>query len=161
MDSDLRQTLLAIARMMAEARDPWWVIASAAMALHGAAPITVADVDLLTSVGDAERLLDTLGIAPSPSEGTPRFRSAIFARLAIAPVPIELMADFHIHSGGAWRPLVPATRIPIALGDAILPVPSIAELIAHCRLFDRPKDKARAALLQRLETEESIRPPSA
>jgi hypothetical protein len=161
MESDLRQTLLIVAETMRDARDPWWVIASAAMALHGVTPIEVADVDVLASVRDAARVLATLRLPTPPASGTDRFRSTIFARLDIAPVPIELMAGFHVRDGATWRPILPETRILITLGDTALPVPSVAELIAHCALFGRPKDKARAALLQQWETERAIRSPSA
>ena len=46
--SDLLETLVTTADAMPDAQDPWWVISSAAVALHGLAPIEVGDVDLLT-----------------------------------------------------------------------------------------------------------------
>jgi hypothetical protein len=150
MDPALRQTLLTVAALMRDAHDEWWIIASAAMTLHGAAPIEVADVDLLLSERDGHALLGALGLSFAPPIGTDRFRSALFARWGGAPVPVEIMAGFHVRSGDDWRPVVPTTRIAIRLDDVTLFVPSIEELIAHCRLYGRPKDARRAAILQRL-----------
>ena len=149
---DLRATLIGLAAVMADARDPWWIIASAAMALHGA-PVEVGDVDLLASERDARTLLARLDIANASAPGTDRFRSAIFARCDALPVPVEIMADFHVRGPDGWQPLAPRSRVMIAVEDARLPVPSVAELIDHCRCFGRPKDAERAALLQRLAAE--------
>ncbi|MDH7639857.1 hypothetical protein [Sphingomonas oryzagri] len=144
---------------MASARDSWWIIASAAAVLHGA-DIDVSDVDLLVSPRDGEALLAGLGDlgAPAPSD---RFRSDLFGRWDGPPLPVDIMAGFHALGSAGWQPIWPATRIAIPLGDAILFVPDIPELIAHCRLFGRPKDLARAAILQRLGNEADMRPRTA
>jgi hypothetical protein len=156
MDRALRSTLLTVAEAMASAHDSWWIIASAAAVLHGA-DIEVADVDLLVSARDGEALLARIGPtdAPNPSD---RFRSDLFGRWTTPPLPVDIMAGFHALASDGWRPVLPATRIGIPLGDATLHVPSIAELIEHCRLFGRPKDIARAAILQRLRHEADMRP---
>lgn len=150
LSGDLHESLLRVADAMRAAGDPWWVIASAAMALHGAHPIEVADIDLLTSERDAERLIAALGIAPEPPGGTPLFRSALFARWTDPPVPVEIMAGFQVHTPQGWHSVRPATRIAHMLGGRALFIPSAEEVLDHCRLFDRPKDRERAALMQRL-----------
>jgi hypothetical protein len=152
--------LIAVAEAMRPARDPWWIIASSAMALHGA-PVEVADVDLLTSVDDARTLAESLGLPIDPTTGTERFRSDIFACWSGPPLPVEIMAGFRVRTAGGWQAILPATRIARSLGSAILYVPAIDELIAHCALFDRPKDRARAAILQRYGHEADIQPHSA
>ena len=43
----LRAALIEVAAIMAPARHDWWVIASAALALHGADPGPVRDIDVL------------------------------------------------------------------------------------------------------------------
>jgi hypothetical protein len=149
MSPALVASLEALPAMMAEARDPWWVIASAAMALHGAA-VSVADIDLLTSDRDGRHLADRHDFRPLAAAPSPRFRSSIFARHLATPVPIELMAGFHIHRDGGWHPLRPTARLFLPAGRARIPVPSVAELIEHCGWFGRPKDAQRAAILQRL-----------
>lgn len=159
MDAKLRETLPTVAGAMAPSRDSWWIIASAAAALHGA-ETSVSDVDLLVSPRDGEALLARLGTvgAPTPSD---RFRSDLFGRWEAPPLPIDIMAGFHALGHDGWQPVLPATRVAIPLGDATLFVPDIPELIAHCRLFGRPKDIARAAILQRLSNEADMRPRTA
>jgi len=127
--------------------------------LHGA-DISVHDVDLLVSRRDGAALLARLGPtrAPSPSD---RFRSDLFGCWTGAPLPVDIMAGFQALGSDGWREIRPASRIAIPLGDTTLPVPSIPELIAHCHLFGRPKDLARAAILQRLGHDPAMRPRSA
>ncbi|WP_019831226.1 hypothetical protein [Sphingomonas sp. PR090111-T3T-6A] len=148
----LTETLRRVASAMEGARDPWWIIASAAMALHGARPIEVADVDLLTSERDTETLLATLRISPLPGGGSDRFRSRIFARWEAPPVPVEIMAGFEVLTPEGWQFVRPLGRLPKQLGNMTLFVPPVDELLAHCRLFGRPKDEQRATILQRLES---------
>jgi hypothetical protein len=159
MGAELRDTLLMVADAMALAQAPWWIIASAAAALHGA-EMQVADVDLLVGMADGEALLARLGLSsdPRPSE---RFRSDLFARWTAPPLPVEIMAGFHVLDGAEWRPVCPATRIVRRLGHTTLYAPSVAELIEHGLLFGRPKDLARATILQRLQDEAGMQPPSA
>jgi hypothetical protein len=126
---------------MAGARDPWWVIGSAAMALHGA-PVEAADIDLLVSVGDAERLF-ALAAGP-PSD---RFRSARFGTFQAGTMTVEVMAGFELFVGGAWHDVRPPTREALRVGDAWLYTPGVQGLIDLCRAFDRPKDRERTALL--------------
>eukprot|EP01042_Synura_sphagnicola_P034499 gene34499-44255_t len=57
LPAPLIETLASVAAIMETAQEPWWIIASAAAALHGAKPITVADVDVLLSVEDIGRIL--------------------------------------------------------------------------------------------------------
>ena len=64
LSADLRQTLVMTADAMRHARDPWWVISSAAVALHGVTPIEVGDVDVLMSAADAQWAMDRLGVVP-------------------------------------------------------------------------------------------------
>lgn len=146
----LRESLVRVADAMATARDPWWIIASAAMALHGAHPLRVADIDLLASEHDAAALIAALALRPDMSGGTPRFRSALFARWLAPPLPVEIMASFEVHAPDGWQTVRPATRHRIMLDGRSLFVPSADELIAHCRLFGRPKDEQRATILQRI-----------
>jgi hypothetical protein len=159
MEARLRETLLAVAGAMASARDSWWIIASAAAVLHGA-DINVSDVDLLVSPRDGEALLARLGPTggPTPSD---RFRSDLFGRWDDLSLPVDIMAGFHALGSAGWQPIWPTTRVAIPLGDTRLFVPEIPELVAHCRLFGRPKDIARAAILQRLGNEADMRPRTA
>lgn len=128
----------------AAARDPWWIIGSAAMALHGVTGLEVGDIDLLMSRRDADALLRSRGVDPAPGEAGGRFRSDVFGRWSAGGFVIETMGGFHVDG----VELVPRSRIEAAG----LFVPSVAELIAMCELFGRPKDAERAARLRELRT---------
>ena len=147
---DLCETLCAIGKVLSDASDPWWVIASAAAALHGARPITVRDVDVLLSENDARRVLPSLGLAVEPGPDHPRFRSAVFAAWSAHSLPVEFMAGFCRKDGNAWVRVQPVTRVPIAVVNGVIHVPQRQELEAMFVSFGRPKDHERAALLRAL-----------
>ncbi len=144
---DLRATLEGVAAALASARDPWWVIGSAAVALHLDAALDVADVDVLLSLADARRLLPRLGLAPGPGAPHPRFRSSLFATWRAHPLPVEFMADLRLHDGVQWRQVRLDSRTTYQVGEAEVPVPSRSELTRLLHQFGRPKDLVRAALL--------------
>ncbi|WP_147276284.1 hypothetical protein [Sphingomonas aracearum] len=142
--------MTAVGRIMAGACDPWWVIASAAVALHGADPGHVADVDVLLSVADARRILPAIGVELQGGSAHPAFRSSIFGRWTGTALPVEFMADFHHRSDGAWLPVRPATRQSVEVEGAMVFVPEKGELQAMLTAFGRPKDMARARSLAAL-----------
>ncbi|MEA3060603.1 MAG: hypothetical protein QOJ94_384 [Sphingomonadales bacterium] len=110
------------------------------MALHGVAGLEVGDVDLLMSRRDAAALLRSKGVEPAPGEAGGRFHSDVFGRWGAGAYVVETMGGFHVDG----RELVPETRI--ASGGLF--VPSVAELVAMCELFGRPKDAERARRLR-------------
>ncbi len=84
----LIETIAALGHMLEDAHQPWWIISSAAAAIHGAYPINVGDVDVLLGLNDAEHLFARLDIAPEPpatirasdprcSRAGPRCRSSL------------------------------------------------------------------------------------
>jgi hypothetical protein len=147
MDSNLIASLQAAGMVMHAALDPWWVIASAAVALHGADPGSVADIDILLSVDDAKRILPTIGVAPSPGSAHADFSSTIFGTWRGVALPVEFMADFCHRSGTGWVPVQPLTRQRIDVDGVALFVPDRAELRHLLESFGRPKDIARARAL--------------
>ena len=146
----LAAALDVVAEGCAGLADPWWVFGSAGMALVGVPGLTPPDVDLIVSERDARTLLQRWDAAPLEAAASPLFRSAIFAKAQVAPLPIEIMAGFEAFSGGAWSPVIPATRQAIDWKGRYLFTPSAAEQAAICRRFGRPKDLARVALLDAL-----------
>lgn len=136
----LSTTLAQITHAMAGACEPWWIIGSAAVVLHGAETL-VADVDVLCGEADARALIAALGGAVLASDDDPVFRSAVFGRCAATPLPVEVMARLTVRGA----PVRLATREWIG-GVA---VPSRVELAALLRIFGREKDLTRAALLTR------------
>ncbi len=141
---------LAEAAARAGMRDPWWVFGGAAMVLVGLRDWRAPDIDVLTSPGDARRLLAALEaeLVADPGEG--QFRSRVYGRTQGEAVPIEVMADLEIRTGPDWAPVVFETRVPVAAGPHIVHIPAVAEQIAMARRFGRPKDLSRADALERL-----------
>ncbi len=146
LSADLRQTLVMTADALAGAQDPWWVVSSAAVALHGVAPIEVGDVDVLMSVADAQRAMDQLGVVPIEDGASALFRSTLFTRWEMPPLVVEIMAGFHIATGSGWTEVLPRTRVPIFVDERVVYVPDRAELAEMLRLFGRPKDLERVRL---------------
>lgn len=134
--------LAQVAAALHSARDPWWVIGSAAVRLHGG-DTSVADIDVLVSARDAERLLEAWPGEATIGGASAQFRSHPFARLDGAALPVELMADLELCTADGWQPVRPLTRV--ARGGVF--VPDREELRAILRAFGREKDLARAALL--------------
>ncbi len=142
----LAQTLTRIAGIADQFTDDWWIIGSAAAALSGAEIATVNDVDLLLGEADARRLLDLwAGEAPRPAAPDAQFRSAVFARFEMFPLPIEAFGGFEMRVRGRWRAISPLTRI--AQGPVF--TPSVAEQIVFLETMDRAKDAPRIAALKR------------
>ncbi|HEY9236653.1 MAG TPA: hypothetical protein VIP08_16640 [Phenylobacterium sp.] len=139
-----------VAEGCADLQDPWWVFGSAGMALAGVPGLSPPDVDLIVSERDARALMARWGAEPVAAAPSPLFRSKIFAKALLADLPVEIMAGFECFSGGAWAPVLPATRQEIAWKGAALYTPSAAEQAQICRRFGRDKDLARAGLLEAL-----------
>lgn len=147
----LAASLEAVAAVMKAAHDPWWIIASAAVALHGADPGRVGDVDVLLGIEDAMRILPTIGVTAERGSAHPDFRSAIFGVWRAAPLAIEFMAGFSYRDGAGWQPVRPESRECIDVRGAMLFVPSRTELRDLLRAFGRPKDIERARRLAVLQ----------
>ena len=150
LDPRLLTTLERLAPFTSELADRWWLFGSAAMALHGARPLALGDVDLLVSRTDASALLDRLGLPLAPGTTSDRFRSEIFACWREPPLAVEILAGFHVRVSEVWQEVRPNTRRSIQLPFGTLWVPDVPELIAMCRLFGRPKDFERIRLLEAL-----------
>lgn len=140
-------SLKAIGPIMAQAHDPWWIIASAAVALHGADAGHVSDVDVLLSIADARRILPGIGIAPRAGSAHAAFRSSIFGTWSDTALPVEFMAGFERLSGTQWFPVLPVTRQAVRVESGVVFVPEKTELEAMLIAFGRPKDLERARKL--------------
>jgi hypothetical protein len=147
---DLDATLDILAAECAGLQDAWWVFGSAAMALVGVPGLTPPDVDLIVSERDARRLIEAWSARVETGAASPTFRSHIFAKAQVAPLPIEIMAGFEVRHDGAWSAVIPATRLAVErLGGTVF-IPNVAEQAQICRRFGRPKDLARLAVLNAL-----------
>jgi len=144
----LADTLAMVAEAASGAMEPWWIIGSAAVVLHGRAVPHVKDVDLLMSAGDAEVLLRRVGAQPGRGEADERFRSTVFGCWTGPPIPIEVFGGFSVAVAGRWRDVFLSTRESVSVGGARVFVPSVEELVRLLHSFGRPKDLERAQLLQ-------------
>lgn len=149
---ELRAALVEVVpQLHAHCRQPWWVIGSAAVALAGA-EVEVADIDVLTSRDDAERLAALWHELREPAyepAGADRFRSQ-FARFRFAGMPVEVMGGLELHGIEGWQPVqVRETQVVVVDGIAVH-IPARAEQIRLLHAFGRAKDFRRAALLQAL-----------
>lgn len=150
LTDDLIATLDIVASAAAGLRDPWWIFGGAAMALAGLDESHVPDVDIMASPRDARALIDVLHgrIVQDPGEGL--FRSEVFGRVLTTPVPLEVMANMDVRAGGDWTRIAFHSRVRVDIGEAVVFTPAVAEQIATCRLFGRPKDMERATRLEPL-----------
>ncbi len=149
----LRETLVAAVPDLHDGcRNSWVVIGSAAALLIGA-DVRVADIDVLTSVRDAEALSDRWQhrhdgtFEPSDAK---RFRSC-FARYAFPGLPLEIMGGLEVFVAGVWQSVRIDELEKIDAWGMTIPVPSLAEQIRVMNFFGRPKDYRRVAALHALD----------
>jgi hypothetical protein len=133
--------------IVADAEDDWWIIGSAAVALHGANVAKVRDVDLLMSARDSRQLLERVGGKPREAQPSAQFRSEVFGTWYDPPLPIEVMGEFSLNTADGWRRVIPETREERRIEGQDFYVPSVGELKELLRSFGRPKDLERALLL--------------
>jgi len=145
---DINATLKACAAHLQSAADPWWVIGSTAVALHGTDPGPINDIDLLVSVDDAKTFAKIWQCPNTSNSGSDRFRSQILLKPGIGQFPVEVMAGLQFMRLGQWNLLAPKTRQEIRFGPTRLFAPERTELIAILRSFGRKKDIRRAKLMQ-------------
>jgi len=152
MNDPLQQTLQeALPDLQRLCADPWVLIGSAAARLVGA-DVGVADIDVLTSSADADRLVDHWRARRESQfepTGAERFRSR-FARFRFAGLPLEVMGGLQLHDTREWVPVLAGETMLVAFGGMWIPVPRVAEQIRILESFGRPKDLQRAVLLRAL-----------
>ena len=144
-----RAALTVVAETLADAEDDWWLVGGAAVALQGL-DIAIADIDVLMSRRDIERVIARLGIAPVQGVTTECIRSEIWARWTPLSIDVDLMTGLQVRTGECWTPVMPATRQAVDVDGRMLYVPGRPELIDILRLFGRPKDLERAEGLVRI-----------
>ncbi|QRN55907.1 hypothetical protein ISN74_12420 [Dyella caseinilytica] len=148
----LDQAIAAAVPLLHEhCRDAWVVIGSAAAALAGA-NVEVGDLDLLTSVDDAEGLIalwhERLDGVYEPAAGD-RFRSR-FARFRFPGMPVEVMGGLELRETAGWQPIRVDEIVHVNCAGIPVPIPAAAEQIHILERFGRPKDLQRAELLRAL-----------
>lgn len=149
MTHPLADTLAMVSEAASGAKDPWWLIGSAAVVLHGRDLGHVKDVDLMMSAADADAILKRVGERPRDGKPNDRFRSLVFGVWSAPPIPVEVMGGFSVATPEGWRDVSLVTRETVTVVGRPVYVPSAEELIRLLHSFGRPKDLERADLLQR------------
>jgi len=127
--------------------DDWWVIGSAAVALHGGQVGHLKDIDVLMSARDADALIKQVGATRGEPDRSEQFRSQVFGVWNAPPVPVEVFGGFRLATDDGWKDVAFSSREAVKIGAATLFIPSKSDLIAVLHTFGRPKDLGRAALL--------------
>jgi hypothetical protein len=146
--------IAAIPDLHRHCRDPWTLIGSAAARLAGA-DVAVADLDVLTSVRDADALIEHWRArqdetwVPASAE---RFRSR-FARFLFPGLPVEVMGGLGLCGERGWAPVRIGEVVTVDVAGFAVTIPTVAEQIRVLERFGRPKDLQRAALLKSLSRE--------
>lgn len=133
---------------MAHAKQPWWIIGSAAVAIHLQKDIGVNDIDVLLTRDDARGIRTHLNIADASLPPHPLFRSSLFFTSHGDHLPIEFMADFALFENGVWAPVICTSRQAVLIGGHPIWVPEVQELAALLKRFGREKDVQRLRLLR-------------
>ena len=148
MSPELVRSAELIARVMPAGSD-WWIIGSAALALGGI-DVTPGDIDVFAASDVIETARRTLGVAARPSSSELFRSSPYFQVRPEGGLEIDFMGALEVRSASEWIGLHIESRISVTIGSATLFVPSLEEQVAILRLFGRPKDLARAALISAL-----------
>lgn len=148
----LRRTLAAcVPDLQRCCVDPWVLIGSAAAWLAGA-DVTVADVDVLTSVRDARSLIDHWRarlLATEAAKDGERFRSH-FARFDF-PLAVEVMGGLELASPGGWNAVRAEAIETVTIDGLSVPIPTLAAQVRLLDSFGRPKDRERMERLKHFE----------
>ena len=157
MDEALRDALAAVVPDLHRCcRDPWTLIGSAAARLVGA-DVSVADLDVLTSIRDADVLAgewQTRRDDVHVPGGSERFRSR-YARFHFPGLPVEVMGGLELFGENGWAPVQVGETDTVDMDGMAVTIPTIVEQFRIMESFGRPKDLRRAALLKPLCEERS------
>ncbi len=141
-------SIIRLAAFLEDTSDPWWILGSAAVALSGVNPGGVRDIDVLVSLQDARRLMETKALPNEVDGGGALFRSEIFLRPEIGDVPVEIMANYVIREEGGWWPVKLQTREAVSVCGTTVYVPELGEQAMLLQRLGRPKDLRRLACLR-------------
>jgi hypothetical protein len=146
MDTRLETSLIQLAKMMAGTNKPWWIIGSTAMVISGVRGLTPDDVDV---VADGEMLQRLLGMTEPRHKPHEKFQSSPYVRTSVAGgIDIEFQGDLALWENDKWTRLLIGSRIEIRISDVVVYVPSLEEQLQIIRRFGRPKDLAKATVLE-------------
>jgi hypothetical protein len=133
-----------------EGLSDWAVIGSAALVILGLPIEDCPDLDVLTSEAGAAELEAAWAAWRSedyaPDLSAP-FRSR-FSRYAAPEGAIEVMGGLRLLGPEGWAPVTAGEVVTRRFGGASVRIPAAAEQLRILRLFGRPKDLAKARVLE-------------
>jgi len=137
--ADLAPALSALA-------EPWCVIGSAAMMIAGAPVDDCPDLDIMTTAAGAVALEAAWDgrrdRVQAPTSGD-LFRSR-FSAYALPAGRVEVMGDLLLRGA----PVAIPAGVPTAFAGTVVRIPTLEAQIALLTLFGRPKDLAKAQILE-------------
>ena len=144
----MRETLQRLAGVMGVAQDRWCIFGGAAFALHGFVAEAVRDIDLIVTPDDAARLITAYGWQNMADGGSDKFRSGVILRPVLGDMPVEILSAFQSNRDGGWVNIAIPEVIHVQAGSVMVPVPTRPSLASMFRACGRPKDVAKAVLLE-------------
>lgn len=129
--------------------EPWCVIGSGAMLIGGLPVEDCPDLDIMTTQAGAAALEAAWADWRDPDYRpghADRFRSR-FTPFGFPEGRTEVMGDLEVNPGDGWRPVAVPTGKVVHLGGRPIRIADRDEIIALLRLFGRPKDFAKIALI--------------
>ncbi len=149
MDRRLENGLLRLTELMEGETAPWWIIGSTALVISGIDGITPDDIDVVADGDTLRRKLAKAGVVEIPPAPHAKFRSNPYGRIKVdGGVDIEFQGDLDLWENGACTRMVFVSRIQVVVGNAAVFVPEIEEQYEIFRRFGRPKDLAKAKLIE-------------
>lgn len=147
--ADLERLLAELDPGLSALAEPWCVIGSAAMMIAGAPVGDCPDLDIMTTGAGAATLETAWEVwrdrAYAPTSGGV-FRSR-FSGYAFHGGRVEVMGDLLLMQAGRWTPVLIPDAVPTVFAGRRVNIPTRQAQIDLLRLFGRPKDLAKAALL--------------
>ncbi|GHS92326.1 hypothetical protein FACS1894203_4670 [Bacteroidia bacterium] len=129
--------------------DEWYIIGTSGLVLAGVKLEKTSDIDILTSVRDAEKLKiawKNRMRKDFDSSNTELFESD-FSRYDFGTLDIEIMGGLKVNHSGKWIPLTISDHLHILTSDFEIRVPTLEEQKKILLLFGREKDLKKIKLL--------------
>lgn len=129
--------------------DEWYIIGTSGLVLAGVNLEKTSDIDILTSVRDAEKLKiawKNRMRKDFDSSNTELFESD-FSRYDFGTLDIEIMGGLKVNHSGKWIPLTISDHLHILTPDFEIKVPTLEEQKKILLLFGREKDLKKIKLL--------------
>ena len=131
-------------------KDDCFIIGAAALVLAGVDLDSTPDVDLLTTDPDAMHLINLWTerkIEYKPAQ--PELFRSTYGRFKFTDLDVEVMGNLEINQGGTWAKLEITEYFTVS--EMIhWKIPTLREQLRILKIFNRPKDIERMALIRRI-----------